>query len=328
MESRKARREATHEKQPQAVKPAKDSRVAVSPVRRLWPSILAVTAVVGVILTWKTVIPLLRELMVWLDTLLFAGRINAILVTRPGWFFHKLGYIALLTAAASALVAFLWRPGSSRKNLSLGWKITGSMSAVLVVAIAAIGLASEWRRPIDHPYPRQDAAVVCPQCAQMGTCAVFTYANNGGVSYQIDIHGEPAGTPGFARITLQAYLADEGHSAGWAIFMQPGIDLSDFNNLCFKIKGEKGNEHIGVKAKDAHSVEESVLVDNPYIVEERSITRKWSNVCIPLIAFPHVDFGLMSNVSLYVDGRMAGALPQTIYVGGIEWRKLAPAERP
>lgn len=40
---------------------------------------------------------------------------------------------------------------------------------------------------------------------------------------------------------------------------------------------------------------------------------------IPLAAFARVDFGLMNNVSIYVDGQIAGTEPQTVYIGGLEF---------
>jgi hypothetical protein len=73
--------------------------------------------------------------------------------------------------------------------------------------------------------------------------------------------------------------------------------------------------------KDALGVEVPVEVDGRYLVGgAEGITRNWQEISIPLTDFPRVNFGLMDNLSIYVDGRISSTRAETIYIGGLEWR--------
>lgn len=242
-----------------------------------WAVVATVLAFVGKVMTVKSSLAQALQLLIPIDDLLFNGRLRPILLSRPGWFLVKFAWLLVIEAAGFAVIAASLRWIAQHGDMSLHSKIRRAALAsvpVLIVlplvAIAAIGLTAGGSYRLGHPHPSEDVAVVCPQCARLGTCGVFTYANNGEADYSVDPAGDPGGPRGHARITLQAYLPDVTHNAGWVIFLPPGVDLSEHKQLRFSIRGEKGGERIGVKAKDAHGVEVPVLVNDRYIVGSRA----------------------------------------------------------
>src|SRR3954466_8482533 len=295
---------------------------------KVWGRIGAVGVVLGTVVALvtnaSTIVEFLGNAFSKADRFIFRGRIRAFFFTQPAWLLVKL---VVITSVVMALMAVLWQPsrkmtGEVRKHrvVHLSLKLLASFSLSLLLSMLAIGLVSDSFYWLGGTDPTEGVAVVCPQCAQLGTCAIRTYGNNGEAHYSIDAKGEPGGPRGHAKITLQAYRPDEEHGAGWVIFLPRGSDLGSFSQLRFWIRGEKGGEQIGVKVKDAQRVEVPVVLNSRYILGGTGITAKWSEASIPLQDFPLVKFELMDNFSIYVNGKLAGTEPQTIYVGGFEWR--------
>ncbi len=298
----------------------------------LWAKLLLRVSAIGAFLALivglgnnaSLIIEFLGNVLSKTDKFVFRGRIRAFFFTQPVWLLVKL---VVMTSVVMALIAVLWQPsrkmaGEVCRNrvIRLSLKLLASFSLSLLLSILAIGLASDSFRWPGSPDPTEGVSVVCPQCAQLGTCAIQTYANNGKAHYSIDAKGEPGGPRGHAKITLQAYRPDEEHNAGWVVFLPRGSDLGSFSQLRFWIRGEKGGEQIGVKIKDAQGVELPVVLKSQYILGGAGITAKWSEASLPLQDFPLVKFDLIDNFSFYVNGKLAGTEPQTIYVGGFEWR--------
>lgn len=101
--------------------------------------------------------------------------------------------------------------------------------------------------------------------------------------------------------------------------MERGRDLGRYKALRFLIKGLKGREIVGLKAKDALGTEVSLLL-NHYYLADNQITTEWQQVNIPLDHFPKVDFGFMDNFSIFANGEVSGTMPQVVFVGGFELR--------
>jgi hypothetical protein len=286
--------------------------------KKIWQWFVSVATVLGIIVGVFTnsgkILSFLSRALSRADHFLFAGRISALLLHRADWFWTKLGLLFITTATGMALMVLLWgRLKLGRASLYL--KLLASALLTFLLSILAIGMIAE----IPYVSSMGEVAVLCPQCAQLGTCAIRTYASNGSADYSFDAKGEPRGPRGHAQITLRAFWPDEEQGAGWVIFLPRGSDLSSFQQLRFWIRGKKGSERIGVKVKDARGVEVPVRTIDSYVLGG-GITANWREVSIPFEAFPRVDFGLMDNISLYVSGESAGTEPQTIYIGGMEWR--------
>jgi hypothetical protein len=168
-----------------------------------------------------------------------------------------------------------------------------------------------------HEDRSPEAKTLFPQGEKYGPLLIRTYAANGKVNYSFSEETPLFGPKGYAKIRLKTYGKSEEQNCGWVLFLLKGVDLTRYKQLRFKIRGEKGNEAIGVKAKDARGIEVSLLLENYYLSKSK-ITTDWQQVTIPLDHFGRVDFGLMDNFSIFTNGRIAGTRPQTIYIGEFE----------
>jgi hypothetical protein len=256
--------------------------------------------------------------------LLFSGRLAVLLMYRPVWLLLKFIAILAATAVGMSIIALLWGGALAHKDLSERQKIAASALVAVLLSLLAVKLIAEGF----YVHTSQEVAILCKQCAQLGPCAVSVYANNGAISYNVTPtrepckQREPCGPVGYARITLQTYMPDEEHAAGWIIFLPPGHDLSRWKQLRFWVRGAKGGEKVGVKMKDSRGTEVPVPSLGDYVVKTHGIANLWQEVSIPLDAFPRVDFGLMDNLSFFVNGRTAGtAEPQTIFIGDLKWEE-------
>ena len=163
---------------------------------------------------------------------------------------------------------------------------------------------------------------VFPQAEKYGPSSIEIYATNGSIEY--DYHSEsPAFGPeeGYFEINFRLWGDSEAHNAGWIIFLLNGVDISRFSELRFLLRGESGQEKIGIKAKDAHGVEVQLILDEHCLRNENlSMTWQQAEVVVPLSYFGNVDFGFFENFSLFTTGPLVGTRPQTIYVGQFELR--------
>ncbi|HEX3531879.1 MAG TPA: hypothetical protein VH988_32880 [Thermoanaerobaculia bacterium] len=296
---------------------------------RVWLYLASVAGVVSIFVNLGKLYAFLGLALARMDESLFEGQIATLSANRPDWLMIKLGQLFIIGITGVVAVAFAWVRFFTRTAREERWRrflhfLLGAITTVLVsglMAVLAVGLT------VGGPYRHGSmnsvvaVAVVCPQCARMGMCAIRTYANNGESHYLIDARGEVGGPRGHAKVTLQAYQPYDQFGAGWAIFLLRGSDLSGFKEFRFFVRGESGGERIGVKMKDALGVEVPVEVNSQYFVGGAAgITQSWREISIPLTDFPRVDFRLMDNFSIYVDGRIASTRAETIYIGGVEWR--------
>lgn len=163
---------------------------------------------------------------------------------------------------------------------------------------------------------------LCPQAKQYGPAVIRTYATNGISLYSFHDESPPFGPQnGYAKITFHVYGNTVAQNAGWVIFLQRGVDIGRFDELRFLIRGEKGNEKIGIKAKDARGVEIELVLDGTYL-RHQGLSTTWqeADAVVPLAHFGNVDFGLFENFSFFTTGVLAGPRPQTFYVGQFELR--------
>jgi hypothetical protein len=190
-------------------------------------------------------------------------------------------------------------------------KISGSIGLVAAVAFGVLVLLSH--------YSSNDDVDVLVRTTSLGPMSISVYGNNGHVDYTTYRETDKGGPEGYAKITFQNWGSTADYNCGWILFLIRGTDLTRFTELRFLVRGEAGDEQIGVKAKDAHGTEVALRLDHHYLWERR-ITTAWQQAIIPLVNFGNVDRNLMDNVSLFANGTMVETRPQTIYIGGIEFR--------
>lgn len=166
----------------------------------------------------------------------------------------------------------------------------------------------------------QEAEILFPQAAKLGPTLVRTYVTNAEIHYSFYEETPLFGPDGYAKITFKNYGRTVDYNSGWVLFLPRGSDISKYKQLRFLIRGENGDEKIGIKAKDARGTEVALALEESHYLPEGRISTNWQEVTVPLEDFANVDFGLMDNFSLYSNGQMAGTRPQTIYVGGFQLR--------
>lgn len=168
-----------------------------------------------------------------------------------------------------------------------------------------------------HEDRSSEANILFSQSDKYGPILIRTYAANGEVNYFLDNQTPLQGPKGYAKITLKTYGNTEEFNCGWVIYLLKGVDISRYKEIRFKLRGQKGNEAIGIKAKDARGVEVSLFLEHYYLPKGK-ITTDWQQASVPLNHFGKVDFNLMDNFSLFTNGSIAGTRPQTFYIGEFE----------
>jgi hypothetical protein len=219
----------------------------------------------------------------------------------------RLGVTAALAAACIVCLLVIWKvriqSAVTDGRMALLWS-----AVVIVVGVSAVAWLSTFEEPSDGA-----VKAVFPEADSFGGAMIRTYAANGRVQYLIDSDGNTRSPGACVRITFQLNDERESYNCGWVLFLRSGTDISDRTKLRFSIRGERGDEVIGIKAKDIGGREVSLRLSN-YVGR---ITRDWALVEIPLSHFADVRFDRMDNFSLFVTGTMAGTRPQTIFVGGL-----------
>ncbi len=194
-----------------------------------------------------------------------------------------------------------------------------SLFTLAIVASSGLVVAREFFEQSGGETP--EVYKLFPQAKQYGPAVIRTYATNGISLYSFHDESPPFGPQnGYAKITFHVY-GNVAQNAGWVVFLQRGVDISRFKELRFLIRGEKGNENIGIKAKDARGVEIELVLDGTYL-RHQGLSTTWqeADAVVPLAHFGNVDFGLFENFSFFTTGVLAGPRPQTFYVGQFELR--------
>jgi hypothetical protein len=168
-----------------------------------------------------------------------------------------------------------------------------------------------------------EGRILFPQADELGLGPIRfdRYSSNGNVHFSF-YDGTPInGHKDYVKITLKVNTPSDDDNAGWIVFLQRGSDINRFTHLHFLIKGEKGGEKIGIKAKDCNGTENCLPLD--YYLPKGQITKDWQPVDIPFKHFGNVEFSLFDNFNFYTKGSMAiiipkgstpRTIPQTFYV--------------
>lgn len=251
----------------------------------------------------------------------FWNKLFRLIYGKPERFWIKFGITYITVIVVILVISWLWRLNFV-KNIcdSFGKKkikfFIQLISSIIILAIFSISLL--WLFYYDR-FETYEAKILFPQPANLGPLFIRTYASNGEAYYSFYDETPINGPEGYVTITLQAYGRTIEHTAGWVIFLLRGADISGYKQLRFLIRGERGGEIIGVKAKDAKGVEVSLMLDQRYLLEGK-ISTDWQLASIPFKDFGNVNFGLIDNFSFFVDGLMAETRPQTIFIGDFRLR--------
>jgi hypothetical protein len=221
--------------------------------------------------------------------------------------------VAAIPILGGFCIAGVWRvvPLLRAAHLSTAVVLRRSVASAAVVA-AVIGLISVFVGI--RPQTDRDVALLFPQSVDLGGAFILTYASNGDAQYSVTRARDEYGPNGYARIDFRCYGNSERENAGWVIYFLRGADLSGFKYLRFLIRGERGRERIGVKAKDILGREMFVILDQRYL-RGHSISNEWQEARIELSDFGDVHFGSFDNFSVFSNGELAQTRPQSIYVG-------------
>jgi hypothetical protein len=192
------------------------------------------------------------------------------------------------------------------------WFFLKLVLSFLIIILLVFSLISLMFREM---LPSPEVEKLFPQASGLGATLIRTYGTNGVANYTFHEESTPFGPKdGYAKITFRTFGNTVDQNCGWVIFLLRGVDISNYKEFRFLIRGERGNEKIGIKAKDARGVEIPLMLEGAYL-RKGMITTDWQEVIVPLEDFGNVDFGLMDNFSIFTTGLMAGTRPQTIYVG-------------
>jgi len=238
----------------------------------------------------------------------------------PDWYWARVCLVCAEVATVSLALGFIWRIRIGRSirlcyRESTIWFMLRCIGTMMLLG----GFMLILLLIVPLPDMRGQYARILFPHVEVGPIVFRTYANNGEAQYLVADRTPEYGPDGYARILLKTYGRTVEESCGWVAFFIRGTDFSDHRELRFLIRGERGGERIGVKAKDARGVEVSLILNEHYL-RKGGITTDWQEAIVPLEDFGNVDFGLMENVSIFTDGRLAGTRAQRIYVGRFEFR--------
>lgn len=229
---------------------------------------------------------------------------------KPEWLWLKVPLMYISIVTMSSIFVLLW-------NRKLRFWITPLLFFIILIPVVFAFLMVFWSGGIQ--VQNRETEILFPEAATLGGINIQTYGTNATVKYLLSEETLLDGPDGYAQITLKPHSLD--HNCGWIIsFSLEGIDIyrKKYKQLRFQIKGENGDEKIGVKAKDAYGKEIAINLEDDHYLRTGKISTKWQQVSIPFEHFGKVDFSFMANFSLFTDGNMTKTIPQTIYVGGFE----------
>jgi hypothetical protein len=286
-------------------------------VRRRWKQLVALVGTVAVLLSQieKIRATASKAGALWLE---FSIR----------WGTRQFAVALVVLAGTVALLAGVWwrevTPGVRRAWGSSRRKVTVKGGASVLLLCAVAGAVSAF---LLHDVPRTQVRRLLAEADAVGAVAVRTYANNASAHYELRTEPDGLGPRSFARITFNPNGSGTGQNCGFIVIFVRGTNLSRFAELRFLVRGQRGDEKIGVKAKDAKGNEVALSLHDPRHLNAGKITPTWQEAVLPLERFGNVDFALFENFSLFVNGEMAGPGPQTIDVGAFSFRARADAAK-
>jgi hypothetical protein len=235
------------------------------------------------------------------------------------WSRALLIFVALLLSGVTG--ALLVRPQLLNELRQSSWRMSRRSMALILVAITfQLFCTFVLTRVMYYDMlPSPEVFQLFPQAAESGPVSLRTYATNGRVQYVFKKAREPLDPErGEAELVFQTNGKTVDYNCGWVIFLLRGVDFRRFKELRFDIRGDRGDERIGVKAKDARGNEAGFVLDARYL-REGAVTQHWQEAIVPFDDFGAVDFGLLENISLFATGDIAGTRLQKFVVGNFRF---------
>ena len=245
------------------------------------------------------------------------NKLLQLITQKPEWVWYKGFLIYLSFVIATILCGWLWHPKFfkyvretySKRLAYLLSKIAFSLLVFLPFTLFLTLIMFEDR------LPNLEGKNLFPQAADMGPVFFRNYATNGIVRHKFISENTAFGPKnGFVEIYFKLFGKSDDYNAGWVIYLLRGVDLSKYKTIRFLIRGEAGNEVIGIKAKDARGTEVQIELKGDYL-RKGKITTNWQEAIVPFSHFGRVEFNLMENFSIYTTGDLAETIPQKIYLG-------------
>lgn len=227
-------------------------------------------------------------------------------------------FVTGATAVAALLLPWIWGidlAGALRRKYQeerSGFYLRFGATLVIVISVSFMIV-----KVMSPEFPVDETVALFPQTANFGPTIIQTYATNGKINYTFHDETPFFGPRGYAEITMRVYGQSNEENCGWVIYLLRGIDVSAYRELRFMLRGNQGNELIGVKAKDVRGTEIAIPLTGDYLREGR-VAASWQQVTVPLDHFGDVDFSVLDNFSIFATGTMIGTRPQVIDVGGFE----------
>lgn len=279
-----------------------------------YKALITIGAVLGAITGILASLEKIFSLGIW-------NKLFELIEKKPGWLWIRVCLIYISIVAASSALAWLWNLGLLSKlrrsyyeeHYLFFLKLICSLTIQILFVFGLLLVFSQ------VGFRSQEAKILFPQAVRLGPTLIRTYAANGEVHYSFHEETPLYGPEGYAKITFKTYGRTVEQNCGWVLFLLRGVHIGNYGQLRFIIRGERGNEKVGIKAKDARGIEISLMLDEHYL-REGKITTDWQQAIVPFEDFGNVDFSLMDNFSIFSNGLMAGTRPQTIYVGEFQLR--------
>lgn len=243
---------------------------------------------------------------------------NAYVSGHPLWLWVIAFWLGVLFMAAG--MTAVWNPGllHQMRRIQTDNNFGFTARVAITVVLGLMPLLVAWLLA-PASLPNGDARVLFPQERELRPLSFANYATNGKASY--DVYRKSDGiAEAYAEIRFQVYRPGIDANCGWVVYLAKGFDLSAYRSLRFLIRGQRGNERLIVKAKDANGHEEALELNREHLLDgSGKITAVWQEAVVPFDHFGNVDFSRMENVSLAWNGSLSGLAPQTIRVARIRF---------
>lgn len=251
---------------------------------------------------WQTVLVIIKSISIWLLLAIY------------------ISFIAL-----NFLIALSWNPGMLQALPQLPKnKILFILRLIFNLATPVLMLFLSFYVLMPQSKLNSELSLLFQQANILGPLTMHTYGNNGQVSHQIIINNENANSStsnGFIKLFFRTMNSNCESACGWIVFLRRGIDLSEYKYISFLLLGQKGDEIIGVRAKDYDSISTEAQLWIEDYLPSKKIDIVWQEVKIPLSDFKKVNWQNIDNISLFTNGLRAGAREQIFFAQGFELLK-------
>ncbi len=212
-------------------------------------------------------------------------------------------------------------------DLQLGFVV--AVNTIIILMMLAI---NEWIRPVRWPwrtvayffvplmliailtfatysfyFVSNPVRILAPELVSYGN-HLPTIASYGSNAQALDIrmagNNPPPNVDQFLHFKLQLQCIDEitRCDAGIILGNLTGVSNPLVEELVFKIRGELGNEIVGLSLKDNLQVESRIFSIADYIVsEQKTISTQWQAVRIPFSEFQGIQVEQLDLISFFID---------------------------